>query len=219
MPELGPARSGNLVASYNVCHVSTHMTHPPSWLQGAFLIVGVAGVLAAPIQRLPAQAMDSTGMPSLQLLAAEAGRASRQHPIRAVVPTLLCEPTHPLVDSASLAACAALDPARAAAITAAFARGLEVPLTAAGDTASELPVCPADLERVAGPRVLVARITAPLAGVRDGQWEGRITMEFRCRSEAAGRAGGIRTMGKEFLYQWSGRAWQLYQHSWWRAER
>ena len=114
-----------------------------------------------------------------------------------------------------------MDSDRAASITTAFARGLEVPLTtiAAGDSALELPPCPADLDRVAGPRVLLARITAPLAGVRDGQWEGRLTMEFRCRSAAAGRAGGIRTMGKEYLYQWSGRAWQLYQHSWWRAER
>jgi hypothetical protein len=184
-------------------------------------MVGLAGALAAPRQRLPAQAMDSTGMPSLELLAAEAGRASRQHPIRAVARTLLCEPDHPLVDSASLVGCAALDSARAAAITAAFARGMEVPLTGtvSGDTASEIPECPADLDRVDGRRVLRARITAPLAGVRDGRWEGRITMEFRCRSAAAGRGGGIRTMGKEFLYQWSGRAWQLYQHSWWRAER
>jgi hypothetical protein len=188
--------------------------------QRTLWLAGLASLLGAPVPRLAAQALDSTGMPSLERLAEEAGRASRQHPIRAVVPALLCEPTHPLVDSASLAARAALDHVRATAITAAFAYGLGVPLTAsASDTAAELPVCPADLERGTGARVLTARITAPLAGVRDGQWEGRITLEFRCRSEAAGRAGGIRTMGKEFLYQWSGRAWQLYQHSWWRAER
>ncbi len=197
------------------------MRHRQSSPQGVLLIVSLASALAAPCQRLPAQALDSTGMPSLELLAAEAGRASRQHPIRAVAHRLLCEPNHPLVDSASLAACANLEPARAAAITAAFARGLEVPLiaTGEGDTALELPICPADLDRVVGPRVLLARVTAPLAGVRDGRWEGRLTVEFRCRSAAAERGGGIRTMGKEFLYQWSGRAWQLYQHSLWRAER
>lgn len=197
------------------------MTHRPSSLQGVLLIIGLANALAVPCQRLPAQAMDSTGMPSLELLAAEAGRASRRHPIRAVAQMLLCEPAHPLVDSASLAACAALRPARAAAITAAFARGLEVPLaeTEGGDTTLQLPTCPATLDRVVGPRVLLARVTAPLAGVRDGQWEGRLTVELRCRSAATGRGAGIWTMGKEFLYQWSGRVWQLYQHSWWRAER
>ena len=130
---------------------------------------------------------------------------------------MLCEPTHPLVDSASLAACAVLAGPRAAAIAAAFARGLDVPLATApgGDAATDLPVCPADLERVAEPRVLLARVTAPLVGVREGVWEGRLWMELRCRSPA----GGIRTMGKEYLYQWSGRDWKMYQHSWWRAER
>jgi hypothetical protein len=159
-------------------------------------------------------------MPSLELLAMEAGRASRRHPIHAVAQAMLCELAHPLVDSASLAACAALDSARAAAITAAFARGLEVPLAAtpSGDAAVELPICPADLNRVVGPRVLLARVTAPVAGVRDGRWEGRLTVELRCRSPASG-GGGIRTMGKEYLYQWSGRAWELYQFAWWRAER
>ena len=192
-----------------------------SSLQCVLLILSLTSTVSAASKHLAAQALDSTGMPSLELLAATAGRASRQHPIRAVAHKLLCEPAHPLVDSASLAACAALDPARAAAIIAAFARGLEVPVTATGgdDTAMELAICPTDLERVAGPRVLLARVTAPLAGVRDGQWEGRLTVELRCQSEAAGRGGGIRTMGKEFLYQWSGRAWELYQHSWWRAER
>ena len=60
------------------------MTHQPSSLWGVLLFVGLASALAAPSQRLPAQAMDSSGMPSLELLAAEAGRASRRHPIRAV---------------------------------------------------------------------------------------------------------------------------------------
>jgi hypothetical protein len=188
---------------------------------GILLIAAVAGALAAPCDRLTSQAVDSTGMPSLELLAMEAGRASRHHPIRAVAHAILCEPTHPLVDSASLAACATLDSARAAAITAAFARGLEVPVvgTAEGDAEIEFPICPADLDRVVGPRVLLARITPPLVGMRDGRWEGRLTLELRCR--APGVAGGekIRTMGKEYLYQWSGRAWQLYQHAWWRAER
>lgn len=185
------------------------------------MVVGLAGVLVTPCGCLTAQAGDSTGMPSLEMLAREAGRASRRHPIRAVAAALLCEPAHPLVDSASLAACAALDPARAAAITAAFARAVEVPLVGKGegDAAVTFPTCPADLDRVVGPRVLLARLTAPVAGMRDGQWEGRLTVELRCRSPAAAAGGGMRTMGKEYLYQWSGRAWQLYQHAWWRAER
>lgn len=188
---------------------------------GVLLIVGLAGALAAPWQGLAAQGVDSTGMPSLELLALEAGRDSRRHPIGAIAPVFLCEPTHPLVDSASVAACAALSAARAASITAAFARGLEVSLapTADSDTAMVVPICPAALDRVVGPRVLLARVTAPVVGMRDGVWEGRLTVELRCMSPAATGREGIRTMGKEFLYQWSGRAWRLYQHSWWRAER
>jgi hypothetical protein len=179
----------------------------------------IVTLVAAPCGGLSAQALDSTGMPSLEQLALEAGKASRRHPIRAVSPELLCEPNHPLVDSASLVACVVLAGPRAAAITAAFARGLEVPLaaTAEAEAPSELPGCPRDLERVPDPRVLLARITAPLAGVREGVWEARLTVELRCRSQSGG--GGIRTMGKEYLYQWSGREWKLYQHSWWRAER
>ena len=50
------------------------------------LIAGLAGAVATPRQRLTAQAFDSTGMPSLEQLALEVGRASRRHPIRAVVP-------------------------------------------------------------------------------------------------------------------------------------
>jgi hypothetical protein len=180
-----------------------------------------AGASAVPCRGLTAQALDSTGMPSLELLAREAGRASRRHPIHAVAPALLCEATHPLVDSASLAACAILSGPRGEAISAAFARGLEVPVAGTTDPNApiDLPVCPADLERVAEPRVLVARITAPVAGVREGVWEGRLTVELRCRSPATESGGGIRTMGKAYLYQWSGREWKLYQHSWWRAER
>ena len=178
--------------------------------------VALAGALSVPCEALPAQALDSTGMPSLEQLAFEAGRASRRHPIASVAPTFLCEPTHPLMDSASVAACAALDSVRAAAITAAFARGLEVPVTAPpGDSAAlGLPVCPADLDRVSGGRILPARLTAPVAGVRDGVWEGRLLMEVRCRSGPAGSGGTIRTMGKEYLYQWAGGAWRLYQFAW-----
>ncbi len=185
-------------------------------LSGILSVVGLAGALAAPSDALTAQALDSTGMPSLEQLALEAGRASRRHPIRSVAQEFLCEPTHPLIDSASVAACAALDSARAAAITAAFARGLEVPLAATpGDsTALGFPVCPADLDRVAGGRVLLARVTAPVAGVRDGIWEGRLLMEVRCRSGTAGSGEAIRTMGKEYLYQWIGGAWRLYQFAW-----
>src|SRR4029453_8367892 len=98
------------------------MTRRVSLSLGIVLVVGVAGALAAPCRGLTAQAFDSTGMPSLEQLAMEAGRASRRHPIRAVAHAILCEPGHPLVDSASLAVCAVLDSARGAAITAAFAR-------------------------------------------------------------------------------------------------
>jgi len=194
------------------------MTHRAVRALGILSIVGLAAALTAPCEGLAAQALDSTGMPPLEQLALEAGRASRRHPIRAVARSLLCEPSHPLADSASLAACAALDSARAAAITAAFARGLEVPLTDTTSDDAAFALCPADVERVAEPRVLVARVMAPIAGVRDGVWEGRLTIEIRCRSPGAG-SGGLRTMGKEYLYQWSGREWKLYQHSWWRAER
>ncbi|HEY7567477.1 MAG TPA: hypothetical protein VH762_07885 [Gemmatimonadaceae bacterium] len=180
------------------------------------IIVGLAG----PCEGLSAQAVDSTGMPSLELLAMEAGRASRRHPIGAVASAILCDPAHPLVDSASLAACAALAATKAAAITAAFARGLEASLvrTEDGDSAV-VPICPKDVDRVAGPRILLARVTAPVVGMRDEVWEGRLTVELRCRSPAAAGGVGIVTMGKEFLYQWSGRAWRLYQHSSWRAVR
>ena len=179
-------------------------------LSGILLIVSVASALAVPCHELVAQATDSTGMPSLELLAQEAGRASRRHPIRAVARTILCEPTHPLVDSASMAACVALDSARASAFTAAFARGLEVPLVENAD-ADAASSCPTDFDRVVGPRVLLARVTAPVVGVNEGKWEGRLTVEMRCRADGG---GGMR--GKEFLYQWSGRAWQLYQHAWLR---
>jgi hypothetical protein len=195
------------------------------WLRGCspaaltgLLLVGPA----TPWRGLAAQAFDSTGMPSLELLAMEAGRASRIHPIRAVARSLLCEASHPFVDSASLAACTVLTTtARAAAITAAFARGIEVPLddAAGGESSAAFPTCPPDLDRAGAPRVLVARIAPPVVGVYEGRWEGRLTVELRCRSP--GRAGGdeIRISGKEYLYQWSGRAWQMYQHSWLRAGR
>ena len=179
-------------------------------------VVGFAGALAVPREAVTAQALDSTGMPSLEQLALEAGRASRRHPVATVAPALLCEPTHPLIDSASVAACASLDSARAAAITAAFARGLEVPLAATpGDSvALGLPVCPADIDRLSGGRVLPARVTAPVAGVHDGVWEGRLLMEVRCRSGPAASGTSIRTMGKEYLFQWIGGAWRLYQFAW-----
>jgi hypothetical protein len=160
-------------------------------------------------------------MPPLDQLALEAGRASRRHPIRAVARALLCDSTHPLADSASLAACTALDSARAAAFTTAFARGLEVPLVSLGDSSADdaaLALCPADVERVAEPRVLVARVMAPVVGVQDGKWEGRLMVEVRCRSPGPGSGGGIRTMGKEYVFQWSGREWRLYQFAWLRGD-
>jgi len=180
------------------------------------MVVELVGALVAPVDALMAQALDSTGMPSLEQLALEAGRASRRHPVGTVAQAFLCEPTHPLMDSASVAACAALDSARAGAIISAFARGLEAPLGAppTDSTALGFPNCPADLDRASGGRVLPARLTAPVVGVRDGVWEGRLLMEVRCRSGGAERGEAIRTMGKEYLYQWIGGAWRLYQFSW-----
>jgi len=195
------------------------MSHRAFSTLGILVSVGLASAFAAPCRALAAQALDSTGMPPLDHLALEAGRASRRHPIRAVVRALLCEPTHPLADSAALAACAALDAARAAAITAAFARGLEVPLADKTDGDTAIAPCPADVQRVAEPRVLLARVMAPIAGVREGRWEGRLTVEIRCRSPGTESGGGIRTMGKEYLYQWSGREWRLYQFAWLRGDR
>ena len=182
---------------------------------------GLALALAAPCYSVAAQAADSTAMPSLELLALEAGRASRRSPIATVAPTMLCELAHPLVDSASAAGCAALDSIRAATITAAFARGLQVPLaTKSDDDATlDLAVCPPDLDRATGAPLLRARITAPIVGMLDGRWEGRLTVELRCRSDAAGNGDGIRTIGREYLYQWNGREWRLYQYSSWRAVR
>lgn len=179
-------------------------------------LAGITGALVLPCRYLRAQASDSTGMPPLDQLALAAGRESRRHPIRAVAHTMLCEPSHPLADSASLAACAALDSVRAAAITASFARGLGVPLAATLDSGAEaeIPACPADVERVAEPRVLIARLMAPIVGMQDGHWEGRLTVELRCRSPGAGSSGGVRIMGKEYLYQWSGHEWKLYQFAW-----
>lgn len=188
-------------------------------LSAIVLIVVCASSVVAPVRTLAAQAFDSTGMPSLELLALEAGRASRHHPIRVVAHAFLCEPTHPLVDSASVAACSALDSTRGGEITAAFARGLEVALAATADSTLEPPICPADLDRATAPRTLLARITAPVVGVREGKWEGRLSVELRCRSPADASGERVRTMGKEYLYQWSGRAWQLYQYSSWRAMR
>ena len=188
---------------------------------GILSIVGLAGAFTAPCRALAAQALDSTGMPPLDQLALEAGRASRRHPIRAVTRALLCDSTHPLADSASLAACAALDSTRAAAITTAFARGLEVPVVSLADSTAvdaALALCPADVERVAEPRVLVARLMAPVVGVQDGKLEGRLMVEVRCRSPGPGSGGGIRTMGKEYVFQWSGREWRLYQFAWLRGD-
>ena len=184
---------------------------------GILLIVGLAGAVTAPSRRLAAQAFDSTAMPSLEQLALETGRASRRHPIRGVLFDLLCDPEHPLIDSASVAACGMLSGPKAGGIIAAFARGVELPVVAATDpnAAPEASNCPADPERVAEPRVLVARLTAPVVGVREGVWEGRLIVELRCRSPG----GGIRTMGKSYLYQWSGREWKMYQHSWWHSGR
>lgn len=188
--------------------------------QGRWLVLGLVAALIGSGRPIAAQVFDSTGMPSLELLATEAGRASRLHPIRTVSPALLCEPSHPLVDSASLAACAMLTTVRAAAITQAFARGLEVPLgtTPEGDDAVALPACPKDLDREERPRVLLARITAPVVGVYEGRWEGRLLVELRCRSPGA-TDDGVRILGKEYLYQWSGREWKMYQRSWLRAGR
>jgi hypothetical protein len=59
------------------------------------MVVELVGALVAPVDALMAQALDSTGMPSLEQLALEAGRASRRHPVGTVAQAFLCEPTHP----------------------------------------------------------------------------------------------------------------------------
>jgi hypothetical protein len=183
------------------------------------LLVSLVGGMATPCRGQETQALDSTGMPSLELLAEEAGRVSRRHAVRAVSPTMLCEEGHPLVDSASVAACAVLAGTRAASIIAAFAKGLAVPVGTgpAADTSIDSPSCPPDIEKGIEPRVLLARVTAPVVGVRERVWEGRLTMELRCRSTPAGK--DVATLGKSYLYQWNGREWKMYQFSWWRSER
>ena len=54
------------------------------WGATAKLVAGLllGSGLLGPWQKVDAQAFDSTAMPSLELLAMEAGRASRRHPIR-----------------------------------------------------------------------------------------------------------------------------------------
>ena len=186
------------------------------------MLAGLVGGMATPCRGQETQALDSAGMPSLELLAQEAGRASRRHAVRALSPTMLCEEGHPLVDSASVAACAALAGARAVSIIAAFAKGLEVPVVAPpadAEPSIDFLTCPPDIEKGVESRVLLARLTAPVVGVRERIWEGRLTMELRCRSTKADRGREIATLGKSYLYQWNGREWKLYQFSWWRSER
>jgi hypothetical protein len=184
----------------------------------ALLAVAASG-MAAPCRGQETQAFDSTGMPSLELLAQEAGRVSRRHAVRAILPTMLCDENHPFVDSASVTACTVLAGTKEASIIAAFAKGLEVPVVSATDTAVDFAECPRDIEKGVDSHVLVARITAPVVGVRERVWEGRLTMELRCRPANSERGKDYATLGKSFLYQWNGREWKLYQFSWWRSER
>ena len=185
------------------------------------IAAGIIAVVGAPRATASAQHADSSGMPSLELLAAEAGRASRRHPIAAVAGELLCDPSHPLLDSAAVAACASLDPVRRALLTAAFARGLDVPLVAATESpsAQTVPVCPPELERRPEPRTLLVRLTPPVVGARDGRWEGRLAVDFRCYIGAMEPRGDLRVVGKEYLFQWTGTAWRLYQYAWRRTNR
>jgi hypothetical protein len=185
------------------------------------LVGGMVAALGAPTVVLGAQVPDSSGMPSLELLITEAGRASRRHPIAEVAPEMLCDPGHPLVDSATVAACGALDVVRRASLTAAFARGAGVSVAAgtASTAHDEMPECPADLERRSGPRVVRTILTAPIVGLRDDRWEARLTVQFRCRVTAAGSSDALRVIAKEYLYQWTGSTWRLYQYAWRRTSR
>lgn len=180
----------------------------------------IGAVAGVPPSVAGAQARDSTGMPSLELLATEAGRASRRHPISAVAEALLCDASHPLVDSAAVDACTSLVGARRSQFAAAFARALEVPLVdPAFVNGRSVPPCPPDLEQRADSPGVVVRLTPPIVGEREGRWEGRLAVEFGCYIGGTGAPGDLRVVAKEYLYQWTGSRWRLYQFAWRRTSR
>ena len=153
---------------------------------------------------------------SLELLAAAIGAASRREPIAALSGTLNCDPASAALDSASVQMCELLG-SSGSLIVAEFARALGRPADASWptDPARELPVCE---EERSGParrddrrRDRFARIAAPVVGERDGKWEGRMTLELSCRVVRADGRADVRTLAREYLCQWDGRAWRLYQ--------
>ena len=179
------------------------------------------GVLCAPTVPLRAQEARLRAEPAgatLELLVSAVGAASRREPISVVGRALNCDASSGALDSASVQACVTLAPDGAALLLATYARALG---RATGDwptdLARELPVCEGGEEwtgssrRGVPPRDRFARISAPVVGEREGQWEGRITIELSCRVPGGAGRTAIRTVAREYLCRWDGRAWTLYQ--------
>ena len=170
-----------------------------------------AFAFAAP---LPAQDA-APGQPAgatTELLAAAAGEASRRDAIVGVGAVLHCDPASPSLDSASVNACAAIPTADAARLVAAFARTLGRPLLDRWPvTVADYPACEGEAARGPLRPEAVARIGAPVVGDHEGRWEGRITAELSCRQLTGGATQSLRVVAREFLFQWDGRAWKLYQ--------
>jgi hypothetical protein len=164
---------------------------------------------------LPAQDV-APGQPAgatTELLAAAVGEAaSRRDAIVGVGAALHCDPASPSLDSASVNACAAIPTADAARLVAAFARTLGRPLLDRWPvTIADYPACESEAARGPPRPEAVARIGAPVVGDHEGRWEGRITVELSCRQLTGGATQPMRVVAKEFLFQWDGRAWKLYQ--------
>ena len=152
---------------------------------------------------------------TLELLAAAIGAASRREPILRLSGTLNCDPASAALDSASVQMCDLLGPS-APRIVAEFAHALgrAADATWPSDPGRELPVCAEETaasRRDDGRRDRFARIGAPVVGEHDGKWEGRMTLELSCRLVRPDGGAGVRTVAREYLCQWDGRAWRLYQ--------
>ena len=182
----------------------------------------VLGVLCAPTLPLRAQEARLKAAPAgatLELLATAVGVASRREPISVLGRALNCDASSAALDSASVQACVTLLPYEATLLLATYARALgRAPMGDwPSDLADELPVCEGREEgtghsrRGVPPRDRFARISAPVVGERDEQWEGRITIELSCRVLGEHGRAAIRTIATEYLCQWDGRAWALYQ--------
>ena len=163
----------------------------------------------------PAQESTAAGQPpgaTTESLATAVGEASRRDAIVAVGAALLCDPTSPALDSASVNACAAIPAADGARLVAAFAHALGRPLLDRWPTTTaDYPAC--ESESAGGPPRPegMARMGAPVVGDYEGRWEGRITVELSCRQLTGGATESVRVVAREFLFQWDGRAWKMYQ--------